>query len=76
MQGVGAGLLHQVRNRAGTIAVLRRLVQGQKLEFLNRVLNRCVLRPTAQSLVRGPVYQETIEVLAQAVDDRIVAILG
>ena len=61
---VRARLGHQVRNRAGTVAVLRGVVERKLLELLYRILDRSVDVATAEPLVRNAVNQEAIEVLA------------
>src|ERR1700687_2066392 len=74
MQRVSARLGHQVYGTAGAVAVLRRHVQAQLLEFFDRILNRHVYGAAAQSLVRHTVDQKPIEIFADAVDHRVVTV--
>ena len=51
MELIGARLLHQVGDRTGAVAILRRLIQRQQLKLCHRVFDGRVLRSAAQSFV-------------------------
>ena len=74
MELVRARLGHQVHSAASATAILRRHVQAQLLELLDRILNRRVHGSAAQTLVGDTVDEEAIEVLADTVDYSHVAV--
>jgi len=46
---IGPSLGHQIRDRSRAVAKLGRVVQGQQLKLLHRVLNRLVNRPSPEN---------------------------
>src|ERR1700678_2525838 len=73
MDAVSPRFGDQVVDAAGAASVLGRHVQGQLLEFRDRILDRGVIFAAADVLVRFAVDEKAIEIFANAVDDGVVA---
>ena len=72
---IRAGFGYQVGHGTGAVAILRRHVQSELLEFLNGVFNWLVDCAAAKAFVRSAIDQEAVKVFAQTVDDSVCAVL-